>query len=172
MSKLRESRFQIKIVESLIHMKAHPVEIPDDAKKVYKFGDPIHASAKPYDVGALDKSDRYAALELKVNDSPSWSFSKLTESEKAGLGVVSRINKRAWILIHFNFRTTTPQMRKRMNGLEVVDQVWALNYLNYEKMLEAAHVSLPLEHAKRLWAREIPKLENGLWDLRGLWKPV
>lgn len=150
-------------MNSLIAAGWHPIVIPDDAKRQITFGQRFRGVSKPYDLGALDTKGRYTAFELKSQDSPTWNFSELRESEHAGLQAVTDRGRPAFIVIRFSFRPGPRQAK--VFGNDWVDQVIALPYDTLRELEAAGRQSLPLLDA--LPALSVAKAGKDLWDVSG-----
>ena len=159
-----EAKFQVAFVSSLLHYGHHPIEIPDDSKKQYSFGQSVAASAKPYDLGSLDRRGNYCAYELKAEDSITWNFNKLEESERFGLQAVMERKRPALIMIHYKCRLGPMQKKRLATDKDWLDEAWILPY---KQLLKLEHEAFKGFDLAINWeaGHNLPKGENGLWEI-------
>lgn len=161
-----EAVLQTELTYSLLEAGHHPVEIPDDSKKNYRFGTIVAATAKPYDLGVQLKNDVYCALELKYQDSARFPYAKITDSEHVGLKAVTRISGRAFVLIHFHFRMGPKQLFMRPG--KFVDEVWGINYQDLYRLSREAHRSVTFANGLEGMGFELKRVGDERWDLTNL----
>lgn len=167
-----EAKFQKEVVRSLIIAGAHPVEIPDDSKKGYKFGNNVPASPKPYDVGVLDTEGLYQALELKHTPGLTWNYANLEDSERNGLTAVENRGRPAWVVICFRGRLGPLQKQRLGRDVTFMDEVWAIPHWWMDQQESSGEPSFDLADS-HCWgaATYIPRLpgqQETLWDLTPL----
>lgn len=167
-----EAKFQQEIVRSLIATGCHPVEIPDDSKKQYRFGQKVSASAKPYDLGVLDILGTYQAFELKHSDGLTWSFAKLETSEHNGLEAVSKRFRPAWIVVLFRGRIGPLQQKSLKTEAKWLDTAKAFEWTWMDRMESAGMKSFDLTDLECMTnCINLPRFnhqQETLWDLTPL----
>lgn len=162
-----EARFQRSFVDSLLHYDWHPIEIPDDAKKTYSFGQRIAAAAHPYDLGGLDRKGNYTAFELKAESALVWNFSKLEYSERCGLQAVMERKRPALVLIQFKLRMGPLQKKRLVTEEDWLDEAWILPYKQLLKLEHEAFKGFDLV-INREAGHNLPRGEDGLWKIPDL----